>query len=94
MDIVKVIMPGSEGFPGPRQQGRGHEMAEKKAVRPGDRFMKVGGQVTMVVRRLLELPNCLHPHAQLVSEQARSRTTTLSVSALLDRRLFRPVDVG
>ena len=65
-------------------------MAQKFAVQCGDRFVKVGSRTpTLVVKRVVEIPD-LPPHAQLVSEFRHGRPMTVSVSALLDRRLFEP----
>ncbi len=56
--------------------------------------MKVGSRTPpLIVQRLLphiDLP----PHAQLVPDRQRGRPVTLSISALLDRNLFRPVEAA
>jgi len=67
-------------------------MAQKFSVQCGDRFVKVGSRTsTLVVKRVVEIPD-LQPHVQLVSERRDGRPMTVSVSALLDRRLFAPAN--
>ena len=69
-------------------------MAQKKLVQPGDRFIKVGSRTPpLIVKRLLPHTD-LPPHAQLAPERMRGRLVTLSISALLDRNLFRPVEAA
>ncbi len=58
------------------------------AVRLGDRLIKVGrARPVFVVRRMADCPD-LPPHVQGASEAKGRRRQTVSVSALLDRRLY------
>jgi hypothetical protein len=61
-------------------------------VRVGDRFTKTGGATTKVwtVMGILEASHHL-PHAQLASETPSPENITISIQALIDGALFRPV---
>jgi hypothetical protein len=69
-------------------------MAQKMSVQPGDRFEKVGTFRTVwVVKRLLDLPD-LPPHIHIVPEVTQRPVLTFSISAVCDKRHFRPLAVG
>ena len=61
-------------------------------VKPGDRFSKIGALRTVwVVEGRAPTPNELPPHVYLVDESDPHHRVTLSISALLDRRMYRRV---
>ena len=60
-------------------------------IQPGQRFEQVGGAAWQVLR-LIAFPGEEIPHVQLVNARDHNSTKTVSVNALLDRSLFRPVD--
>ena len=67
-------------------------MGTKPSVECGDRFVKVGSRTpALVVKRVVEMSD-LPTHVQLISEIRHGRPMTVSVSALLDRRLFQPAN--
>ena len=65
-------------------------MGLRNTVNPGDRFEKVENTNTLTVARLVDLPN--HPtHAVLTGEWQHTGEILISVSALLDPKLYRRV---
>ena len=58
---------------------------------PGQRFDQRQGLVWRVVR-LISFPGEDVMHVQLVNDRDHSSTKTVSVNALLDRNLFRPIN--
>lgn len=65
-------------------------MFSKPTVKVGDRFIKVGQYQTAawVVNRIFQLPS-EPPHAHLEKEGDSLDSITVSLSALVDARLFR-----
>ena len=58
-------------------------------IQPGDRFIKLDNtNFVWVAETILERPD-FPVHVRLIRADDRHRMITLSVSALLDRRLFR-----
>jgi len=66
----------------------------KTAVQPGDQYIKEGTPPTQwTVERVLDFPNTPQ-HVRLVrkrSEATNTRTITVAMSALLDKKFFRPM---
>lgn len=60
-------------------------------IMPGQRFEQRQGFIWRVAR-LIQFPGEDAIHVQLINERDSSNTKTVSVSALLDRNLFRLVD--
>ncbi len=59
-------------------------------IKPGDKFTSVGFPRTVwVVVRETVLAQAMPPHFLLAHAMIRSRTTTMSASALLDKNLFK-----
>ncbi|MBP6818414.1 hypothetical protein V6B08_12135 [Ferrovibrio sp. MS7] len=58
---------------------------------PGQRFEQRQG-FTWRVARLIQFPSEDVVHVQLINERDASSTKTVSVSALLDRHMFRLID--
>lgn len=58
---------------------------------PGLRFEQRHGFIWRVTR-LINFPGEDMVHVQLVNDRDNSSTKTVSVNALLDRNLFRPID--
>ncbi|WP_157879214.1 hypothetical protein [Pararhodospirillum photometricum] len=66
-------------------------MSRKTVVHPGDRFMKPGNPPSIWhVDQMLEYPD-LPPHVRLIELGGNRRTVTVALSALLDGRLYSPV---
>lgn len=65
-------------------------MFSKPTVRVGDRFVKVGQFQTAVwiVNKIFQLP-AEPPHARLGKEGDHYESITVSLSALMDQRLFK-----
>jgi len=65
-------------------------MRLRNTVNPGDRFAKVGTMKILTVVCLADLPH--HPpHAVLMGEWQHTGKFLISVSALLDTKLYRRV---
>ncbi len=66
-------------------------MGPRNTVNPGDRFAKVETTNVFTVARLADLPH--HPpHAVLKGEWQHTGELVISVSALLDPKLYQRVD--
>ena len=65
-------------------------MMQKTMIKPGDKFTSVGIPRTVwVVEREANLAEAMPPHFLLAHAMIRSRTITMSTSALLDKNLFK-----
>ena len=60
-------------------------------IAPGARYEQKGGFTWQVVR-LISFPGEDTPHVQLFNERDVANTKTVSVSALMDRNLFRRIE--
>lgn len=69
-------------------------LLKRKQLHSGDRYIKQSpvAPAVWVVERLMEPPG-LPRHVRLVRENAPLDAVTVSVYALLDERLYRPVAV-
>ncbi|MCW9035658.1 MAG: hypothetical protein OQK35_04075 [Alphaproteobacteria bacterium] len=67
----------------------------KVAVQPGDQYVKEGTPPTQwTVERILDFPNTPQ-HVRLVrkrNEATNTRTITVAMSALLDKKFFRAMN--
>ena len=65
-------------------------MMRETTIKPGDKFTSVENPSTVwVVVREANLAHALPSHFQLAHAMIRSRTITMSASALLDKNLFK-----
>jgi hypothetical protein len=62
-----------------------------KDIVPGLRFEQRAGAVWTVVR-IITYADKTSPHVQLVMERDKTTLKTISISALLEPRLFRKLD--
>ena len=67
---------------------------EQLAVKPGDRFLRLGPYETVwVVKRLLDMDD-MPPHLHLTPEGSVARILTFSVAAVQDEKLFKKLGNG
>ena len=65
---------------------------DKNAIETGCMYRKMSGiNSVWVVDKMLEYPD-LPPHVRLIEKGGNERTITIALCALLDERLWRPVD--
>ena len=65
-------------------------MMQETIIKPGDKFTSIGIPRTVwVVEREANLAQAMPPHFLLAHAMIRSRSITMSASALLDKNLFK-----
>lgn len=63
-------------------------------IKPGDVFLRLGGQPTKwTVERIIEYPD-IPPHARLQRLGYWKATRTIALSVLMNQREFQPVPTG